>query len=193
MTCKDIEFMLIERCSESSPCRTEPGSKSISGPARPAAGWPAVPRPIRTTSGGRDIPLPDREAAWQAILSRTAVNGAGFPRSSGNGRPPRPAWRRQSCSPSWSAGTSSSGRGGRPASFVRRGRLLSPGYTRRGNVLLSALNGAGEGDLSKAEGRLLGDLLVQTRMLKQVVARHDDPQALELIDEIEMILTDLAT
>ena len=59
-------------------------------------------------------------------------------------------------------------------------------------LLLSALKGAGEGDLSKAEDRLIENLLLQTRILRRAFARQGDPQALELIDDVEMILTDLA-
>jgi len=59
-------------------------------------------------------------------------------------------------------------------------------------VLLSALNGSGDEALSKAESRLLGDLLLQTRILKQLIARRNDPQALRLIDDLEMILVGLS-
>ena len=195
MTCKDIEFMLIEKMfgklSVPDGARLEEHLRTCPACRRLAGRSPDLSGQLRADG---DIPLPDREAAWQAILSRTARERS---------RVPAVFWK-------WAAATAGLAATVLLAVLVGRNiffrpgedapRPLSaaaasslPGYTEGVEmVLLSALNGAGEGDLSKAEGRLLGDLLVQTRMLKQVVARHDDPQALELIDEIEMILTGLA-
>jgi len=195
MTCKEIENMLIEKMfgKLSVPdavrledhLRTCPACRRLAGRSPDLSG---------RALADEDIPLPDKAAAWQVISSRTARK-----------RRPLSAvfWK-------WTASTAGltavvllavlAGR----YDFFRpkqnaRGPLSAeaasplPSYTEGVEmVLLSILNGAGEGDPSKAESRLLEDLLIQTRTLKLVIARRNDPRALELVDDIEMILTDLA-
>jgi hypothetical protein len=194
MTCKDIEIMLIEKMfgklSVPDGARLEEHLRTCPACRRLAGRSPDLSGQLRADD---DIPLPDKEAAWQAILSRTARERS---------RVPAVFWK-------WAAATAGLAAIVLLAVLVGRNIFFRPGETpgplsagarspfsgyAEGveMVLLSALNGTGGEDLSNAEGRLLGDLLVQTRMLKQVIARYNDLQTLKLIDDIEMILTDLA-
>jgi hypothetical protein len=196
MTCKDFQIMLIEKmfgklsapngvCLEEH-LRTCPACRRLADRSPDLAS--------RYLRADEDIPLPDKEAAWQAILSRTA-----WKRS----RIPLPFWKWASVA----AGVSvvvllavmvgrniflGSGRNA-PSPLSAAANSAFSGYAEGVEmVLLSTLNEAGEEDLSKAEERLLEDLLLQTRILKQVVARRNDPPTLKLIDDIEMILIDLS-
>jgi hypothetical protein len=194
MICKDIQILLIEkmfgRLSDPDKARVEEHLRACPACRRLAERSPDLAAHFRPAE---DIPWPDKEATWQAIARRTGLK-----------RRPRlaPFWK-------WAAVA-----GGAAvvllAVIVGRSVFRGPGrnalsplsaasnsflssYTEAVEiVLLSTLNGAGQEDLSKAESRLLEDLLFQTRMLKQVVARMNDASALRLIDDIEMILTDLA-
>jgi len=195
MTCEDIQIMLIEtmfgRLSAPDKVRVEEHLRTCPACRRLAERSPDLTGRFRAAE---DIPLPDKEAAWQEILKRTARK-----------RRPMPA-------PFWKWAPAAAGVAAIVLFAVMVGRNIFlgpgrnapsplsaaadsslPGYTEGLEmVLLSALNGAGEEDLSKAEARLLEDLLLQTRILKQVVARRNDAPAFRLVDDIEMILIDLS-
>ena len=195
MTCKETEIMLVEKmfgklsvpdltCLEEH-LRTCPACRRL------AARSPDLSRQLQADG---DIPLPDKEASWQVILSRTALKRR---------RIPTAFWKWTTAAAGLAATVLLAVMVGRDI-FFRRDKDVPipmsaaaisslPGYADGVEmVLLAALKGAGEGDLSKAESRLIENLLLQTRILKRVVARQGDPQALELIDDIEMILTDLS-
>jgi len=195
MTCKNIEIMLIEnmfgKLSSQDGIRLEEHLRTCPACRRLARRSPDLSGRLGADD---DIPLPDKEIAWQAILSRTARERS---------RIPSVFWK-------WAAATAGSaaivllgvlaGRNlfFRPADSAA-GPLSAaaasslPGYADGVEmVLLSTLNGAGEEDMSKAEGRLIADLLLQTRILKQVAAGRNDARALKLVDDIEMILIDLS-
>ena len=194
MTCKETEFMLIEKMfgKLSGPDRARLEEHILACPAcrRLAAHSPDLSGQHRVDS---DISLPDKEASWQVILSRTSRK---------RGRFPVAFWK-------WTTAVA-----GLAATFllivmVSRDPLfrrntnvpipLSAAYVSSlpayadgvEMVLLSTLKGAGDGDLSKAEGRLIENLLLQTRVLKLAIARHGDARTFELVDDIEMILVDL--
>ena len=195
MTCKDIQILLIEKMfgqlSDSDKVNLEEHLRTCPACRRLAERSPDLTGRL---GAAEDVPLPNKEAVWQAIVKRTALK------------------RRRRFSPFWKWASAGAGAAAvlLLAVLVGRNLFLGPGrnipaslaaapdsslqgYTEAVEmVLLSALNRAGEEDLSKAESRLLQDLLFQTRVLKQVVARRNDASALRLIDDIEMILTDLA-
>jgi hypothetical protein len=195
MNCKDIQIMLIEnmfgRLDDPDKARLEEHLRACPACRKLAERSPDLASRLRPAE---DVPLPDREAVWQAIVKRTALK-------------PRPKvsmfWK-------WASVGAGAASVLLLAITVGRNLFLSPGrnvpqtlsaasdsslpsYAEGVEmVLVSALNRGGEEDLSRAESRLLEDLLFQTRALKQVVARRSDAEVLRLVDDIEMILTDLA-
>jgi hypothetical protein len=195
MTCKETQIMLIEnmfgRLDDPDKARLEEHLRTCPACRKLAERTPDLASHVRPAE---DVPLPDREAVWRAIVKRTALK-------------PRPKvsmfWK-------WASAGAGAAAVLLLAVTVGRNLFLGPGrnvpetlsatsdsslprYAEGVEmVLLSALNRAGEEDLSRAESRLLEDLLFQTKVLKQVVGRRRDAEALRLIDDIEMILTDLA-
>lgn len=197
MTCKDIQIMLIERMfgklAASDRARLEEHLRTCPECLRLARSSPEIP--FRGLSDD-DIVLPDQEASWRAIWSQTAPGRR----------------KRLSAFRKWAAATAGlaaifllgivagkriffrpGGNAAGPLSAAASAGSTFPSFIEGTEmVLLSALNGSGDEALSKAESRLLGDLLLQTRILKQLIARRNDPQALRLIDDLEMILVGLS-
>ena len=194
MTCQDTEILLIEKMfgklSLTDAARLEEHLRTCATCRRLAARCPEMSGQHRADS---DIPLPDKEASWQVILSRTSRKRS---------RIPATFWKWTTAAAGLAATVLLAVMIGRDTFFRRNTNIplplsapsvsLLPAYADGVEmVLLSAFKGAGEGDLSNAEGRLIENLLLQTRVLKLAVARHGDPQTLELVDDIEMILVDL--
>jgi hypothetical protein len=195
MSCKETEIMLIEKMfgklSAPDQARLEEHLRSCPACRRLAARSPDLSGQHKADG---DISLPDKEATWQVILSLTARKKS---------RIPAAFWKWTTAAAGLAVTALLAimiGRGG----FVRRAKDIpvpwstAPASSLSGYadgvemVLISVLKGASEGDLSKAEDRLIENLLLQTRVLKRAFARQGDPQGLELIDDIEMILIDLA-
>lgn len=196
-TCKECQIMLIERMlgklAAPDRDRLEEHLRSCPDCLRLAGRSPEIA--VRREAD-EDIPLPDREASWRTIADRTFGRRRARPAVFGK----------------WAAAAA-----GMTAIFLlgivagkrlllRPGEsglrpLAASGFTAPSPpsyfegvelVLLSALNATGEESRSGAETRLLEDILFQTRILKQVVARRNDVRALGLIEEVEMVLVGLS-
>jgi len=195
MTCKDNQMLIIEnmfgRLSDSDKARLDEHLRACPACRRVAERSPDLTGRL---GAAEDVPWPDKEAVWRAIAKRTALKRRWMP---------SPFWKWASAGAGAAAVVLLAVTVGRNL-FVGPGRNLPeapsvssasalPGYAEAVEmVLLSTLNGADEAALTQAESRLLEELLSQTRVLKRVAARRNDAAALRLIDEIEMILTDLA-
>lgn len=197
MTCKDIQIMLIEKMfgklAAADEVRLEEHLRTCPACRALARRSPDLSSPKRAEG---DVPLPDKETLWRAIFDRTAREQ----------RKVRSVFWKWAAAAAGSAAIVLLAVMAGKAIFVRPGEKAPlplsaaipagspfPAYAEGLEmVLLSTLNGAGLETLTQAESRLVDNLLLQTRLLKQVVARWNNPLDLKLVDDIEMILLDLS-